>query len=46
MGAIGRFLRPLAYQEAPAAILPAELRDENPLGILRTVNGEPTRTAV
>lgn len=31
--AISRFLRPVAYQNAPASLLPAELSDENPLGV-------------
>jgi NADP-dependent aldehyde dehydrogenase len=37
--AIRRFLRPVAYQDAPAAVLPAELREENPLGLPRRVDG-------
>ena len=37
--AIRRFLRPIAFQDAPDAALPAELREENPLGIPRRVNG-------
>ncbi len=37
--AIRRFLTPVAYQDAPAAVLPLELRDGNPLGIPRRVNG-------
>jgi NADP-dependent aldehyde dehydrogenase len=44
--AIRRFLRPIAFQNAPAAALPAQLRDENPLGIWRRVNGELTRDAL
>jgi len=43
MTAIRRFLRPVAWQDAPAAALPPELRDENPLGIWRRVDGELTR---
>jgi NADP-dependent aldehyde dehydrogenase len=43
MTAVARFLRPVAFQNAPAALLPPELRDENPLGIWRRVNGELTR---
>jgi NADP-dependent aldehyde dehydrogenase len=43
MTAIRRFLRPVAWQNAPAAVLPPELRDENPLGIWRRVDGELTR---
>ncbi|QIM18229.1 aldehyde dehydrogenase (NADP(+)) [Leucobacter coleopterorum] len=31
--AIKRFLRPVAYQNAPAAFLPETLRDANPLGV-------------
>jgi NADP-dependent aldehyde dehydrogenase len=44
--AIRRFLRPVAFQNAPTAVLPPELRDENPLGIWRRVDGEPTREAL
>jgi acyl-CoA reductase-like NAD-dependent aldehyde dehydrogenase len=44
--AIRRFLRPIAFQNAPASVLPPELRDENPLGIWRRVDGRPTRDAV
>ena len=37
--AIRRFLRPVAYQDAAGAALPAELREANPLGIPRRVDG-------
>ncbi|OKJ82631.1 aldehyde dehydrogenase [Streptomyces sp. TSRI0107] len=37
--AIERWLRPVVYQGTPAALLPAELRDENPLGLPRRFNG-------
>ncbi|MBR7675132.1 aldehyde dehydrogenase (NADP(+)) [Streptomyces daliensis] len=37
--AIERWLRPVAYQDAPAALLPAELREDNPLGLPRRVDG-------
>jgi acyl-CoA reductase-like NAD-dependent aldehyde dehydrogenase len=37
--AVKRFLRPVAYQAYPAQLLPPELRDENPLGIMRLVDG-------
>lgn len=40
--AIRRFLSPVAYQDAPAAVLPPELRDGNPLGIPRREDGVPT----
>ena len=39
MTAIGRFLRPVAFQNAPAALLPAALADDNPLGVPRRVDG-------
>ncbi|MGX5208904.1 aldehyde dehydrogenase (NADP(+)) [Streptomyces violaceus] len=41
--AIERWLRPVAYQNAPSALLPAELRDENPLGLPRRFNGRLER---
>ena len=34
-----RFLRPVCYQGAPDALLPEELREANPLGLLRLVDG-------
>jgi NADP-dependent aldehyde dehydrogenase len=41
VGATGirRFQRPLAYQDAPDAILPPSLREANPLGVPRRVDG-------
>ncbi len=39
--AIDRFLRPVAYQDLPAALLPAELRDGD-AGVPRRVDGKPT----
>jgi NADP-dependent aldehyde dehydrogenase len=44
--AIYRFVRPVCYQDFPQAALPAELKDANPLGILRLVDGVFTRDAV
>jgi NADP-dependent aldehyde dehydrogenase len=44
--AIFRFMRPVAFQNFPAPLLPPALRDENPLGLLRLVDGEFTREAV
>ncbi|MFR9728403.1 aldehyde dehydrogenase (NADP(+)) [Saccharopolyspora sp. MS10] len=38
--AIERFLRPVAYQDVPAALLPEVLADGNPAGIWRRVDGE------
>lgn len=37
--AIYRFMRPIAFQNVPDALLPAPLQDANPLGILRQVDG-------
>ncbi|HEY0412864.1 MAG TPA: aldehyde dehydrogenase (NADP(+)) [Allosphingosinicella sp.] len=37
--AIDRFLRPVAYQDLPDALLPEELRDSNPRGLDRLVDG-------
>ncbi|MGR6969650.1 aldehyde dehydrogenase (NADP(+)) [Streptomyces cynarae] len=41
--AIERWLRPVAYQNAPEALLPPELRDDNPLGLPRRFNGRLER---
>ncbi len=38
-----RFARPVCYQDFPDAVLPAELKRENALGIMRLVNGALTR---
>lgn len=46
MTAIRRFMRPVAYQNIPSALLPDALKDENPLGILRIVNNTYTREAL
>lgn len=40
--AIRRFARPVAFQDAPDALLPPALQNANPLGIERTVNGKRT----
>ncbi|PWI08763.1 aldehyde dehydrogenase (NADP(+)) [Streptomyces sp. NWU339] len=37
--AIERWLRPVAYQNSPAALLPPELRDDNPQKLPRRFNG-------
>ncbi|WP_275041810.1 aldehyde dehydrogenase (NADP(+)) [Nocardiopsis baichengensis] len=39
--AIRRFLRPVAYQGVPNALLPEPLKDENPLNIPRLLDGAP-----
>lgn len=40
--AVRRFQRPIAYQDAPDAVLPPALRAANPLGIPRRVDGLAT----
>ena len=37
--AIRRFLRPVCYQDFPAELLPEALRDGNPLGLWRRIDG-------
>lgn len=37
--AIDRYLRPVCYQDVPAELLPVDLRDDNPLGLTRLVDG-------
>ncbi|GGM23925.1 aldehyde dehydrogenase [Pseudomonas asuensis] len=44
--AIDRFLRPVCYQNYPDALLPEPLKNANPLGIARLVNGVTTRDAL
>jgi len=44
--AIYRFARPVCYQDFPQSVLPDALKDENPNGILRMINGQYTREAV
>ena len=44
--AILRFARPVCYQGCPEGVLPEELRDANPRGILRWVNGNQTREPI
>ncbi|RST14128.1 aldehyde dehydrogenase (NADP(+)) [Streptomyces sp. WAC05374] len=39
--AVERWLRPVTYQSTPEALLPPELRDDNPLGLPRRVDGRP-----
>jgi len=41
--AIERFVRAVCWQDAPPNLLPEELRDGNPAGVLRIVNGVRTR---
>ncbi len=44
--AIKRFVRPITFQNTPESLLPVELLNSNPLGILRLVNGSITREPI
>jgi len=44
--AIDRFLRPVCYQNFPDALLPDALKNANPLGLTRLVNGVNSREAL
>ena len=44
--AIDRFLRPVCYQNFPDALLPEALKNANPLGINRLVDGQTTDAAL
>ena len=44
--AIKRFARPLAFQNWSNDLLPDELKNENPLGLWRTVNNELKKEAI
>jgi 2,5-dioxopentanoate dehydrogenase len=44
--AIYRFARLVCFQNFPSSSLPDELKDENPLGIWRLIDGEQTREPV
>ncbi|KIQ16980.1 aldehyde dehydrogenase (NADP(+)) [Rhodococcus sp. MEB064] len=41
--AIERFLRPVAYQDVPTALLPSAIADGNPDGIWRRIDGQLSR---
>lgn len=41
--ALGRWARLICYQGFTDELLPAELQNANPLGLLRLVNGEPSK---
>jgi len=43
---IRRFARPIAFQNWDNDLLPDELKNENPLGIWRTLNNELTKDAI
>lgn len=44
--AIDRFVRPLCFQDTPDVLLPDELKDANPFGVLRLVDGQWTTKAL
>ena len=44
--AVGRFARPVCFQNLPDVALPEELRDSNPRTLWRLVDGRPTREAL
>ena len=44
--AIDRFLRPVCYQNCPDALLPDALKNANPLGLARLVDGITTRESL
>ena len=44
--AIDRFMRPVCYQNYPDALLPAPLKNANPLSIARLVDGQTTYAAL
>lgn len=44
--AILRFVRPVCYQDCPQRHLPEELKDSNPRGIWRLIDGQWTKAAV
>lgn len=46
MTAITRFLRPVAFQDMPDALLPDALKNANPLGIWRKIDEQFTREPV
>jgi NADP-dependent aldehyde dehydrogenase len=46
MTAVRRFSRPIGFQDFPDELLPPALRDSNPLGIVRRVNGAITDAPV
>jgi NADP-dependent aldehyde dehydrogenase len=43
---IERFVRPVCYQDWPDSLLPIELQNANPRGVLRMINGHRTRDEV
>jgi alpha-ketoglutaric semialdehyde dehydrogenase len=46
VNSIKRWVRPFCFQDWPHSLLPSELKNENPLGILRLVNNEQTTVKI
>ena len=44
--AVNRWVRPFSFQSWPNKLLPNELTDENPLGIIRLVNGKNSKDKI
>lgn len=44
--AVNRWVRPVCWQDCPDYLLPDELKDQNPLGVLRKVNGQYSRDSL
>jgi len=44
--AVKRWIRPVSYQDWPNSLLPEALKNENPLGILRSVNEKFTKNTI
>lgn len=44
--ALLRFVRPVAFQNLPDALLPAALQDANPMNLTRLVNGQSTTATI
>jgi NADP-dependent aldehyde dehydrogenase len=43
-GALARFVRPVAYQNAPEEVLPPPIRDDNPWRVPQRIDGKVRRT--
>jgi len=46
VNSIKRWVRPISYQNWPNTALPKALKNENPLGILRTINGKLSKDII
>ena len=46
VNSIKRLVRPFCFQDWPNGLLPSELKNENPMGILRLVNNEQTTSKI